>query len=405
MAKKYANSLELRDRQAVLMKRCKDIVATCKKEIREMTPEEEDEFNKNKEEIKKLREDLDELTEKLSRYEDELPEDEEDREDDEEDEELKEDELEDPEEEIKKIRKTRSMKTNKKRFNLMKELRNAMNTGKSVQLRTADYSVGNEGGDVVATDLFDIWGPLRAKNVLVEAGAQYIPGIKNNIQIPLMGAVSVAWAAEKGAAVDGSGEFTSKTLTPKRITAKYPVSLELLAQDSIGIEQAIRNDIINAINAKIEETILGSAAGSTTQPAGMFNGKTKNVITAFAGITALEASVESANVYGECKYIVAPSAKADLRGMAKSAKTTELVMENGEIDGTPVLSTTHVKDKDIVYGDFSNLVIATWDNIQLDVVRDVASLGNGQVTIVVNAYMDAAVVRDEAFAFGTTQTA
>ena len=118
------------------------------------------------------------------------------------------------------------------KFNLMKELRSAYETGKKINLAEINeraYTVASEGEDVVKTDLFDIWEPLRAKNVLIEAGAQYIPGIKNNIQIPLMGAVSVAWAAETGAASDGSGVFTSKTLTPKRITAKYPISLELLA--------------------------------------------------------------------------------------------------------------------------------------------------------------------------------
>ena len=96
-------------------------------------------------------------------------------------------------------------------------------------------------------------------------------------------------------------------------------------------------------------------------------------------------------------------AKADFRVMSKGTKSTQLVMEQGEIDGTHVLATSHVKDKNVIYGDFSNLVIATWDNITIDVVRDVASVGNGVVTIVVNAFVDAVVVRPEAFAFGKTK--
>ena len=71
-------------------------------------------------------------------------------------------------------------------------------------------------------------------------------------------------------------------------------------------------------------------------------------------------------------------------------------MEGGQIDGSETFVTSHVADKNIAYGDFSNLVIATWDNVQVDVVRDTASVGNGVVTIVVNAFVDAAVVRPEA---------
>jgi len=283
----------------------------------------------------------------------------------------------------------------------MKELRSSLETGKSFNLNEVRaYTVNDEGEDVVQTDIYDIWGPLRAKNVLVAAGAQYISGIKNNIQIPLMGKVSCAFEGEVAPAQDGSAAFTSKTLTPKRITAKYPISLQLLAQDSIGVETKIREDIIAAVNAKLEEVLLGDGAGSTTIPAGLFNGQTLTPVTDFKGITALEASVETNNVYGDMKYVMSPAAKGEFRAMPKSTKSTQLVMENGNIDGTEVLATSHVADKKFIYGDFSNVVIAAWDNVSIDVVRDVQSVGNGQVTIVVNAFVDGTLVRPEGLAFG-----
>lgn len=381
------NSLELKDKQSVLIKRCQEIVNSCKKEVREMTEDEQKEFDANKEEIKNLKDELKRLQDKLSAYDEDMP------------------KMDDENEtkENNQNKENRSIKMENKKFNLLKELRSAYETGKKINLaEQRAYSVTDEGDKVVATDVYDIWGPLRAKNVLVAAGAQYISGIKNNVQIPLMGAVSVNWAGETAAATDGSGAFTSKTLSPKRITAKYPISLELLAQDSLGIETKVREDIINAVNAKVEETLLGSAAGSTTQPAGLFNTKTLTKLTDFATVADFESKVEEANVAGECKYIVSPKAKGAFRAMAKSTKSTQLVMENGAIDGTEVLSTSHVKDQNVVYGDFSNLVIATWDNVTIDVVRDVASVGNGQVTIVVNAFVDAALVRDNALVYGTT---
>ena len=292
-----------------------------------------------------------------------------------------------------------------KRYSLMQELRSSLETGKSFNLNDVEsraYTVTAEGEDVVQTDIYDIWEPLRAKNVLVQAGAKTITGIKNNVQIPLMSAVSANWAGETAAATDGSGTFTSKKLSPKRITAKYPISLQLLAQDSIGIEATIRADIQKAINSKLEATLLGNAAGTDDQPAGLFHdpetATTVVEISTFADVCNLEGSVEEANFEGG-KYIISPKAKAALRNMAKSAKSTQLVMEGGQIDGTETLVTSHVADKKMIYGDFSNLVIATWDDVQIDVVRDTASVGNGMVTIVVNAFCDAALVRPEALAF------
>ena len=292
-----------------------------------------------------------------------------------------------------------------KRFSLMKELRSALETGRSFNLAVESraYSVSEEGDDVVATDIYDIWEPLRSKNVLVEAGAQVITGIKNNVQIPLMSAVSANWANETGAAQDGSGTFTSKKLTPKRITAKYPISLQLLAQDSIGVENAIRADIQKAINSKLEATLLGNAAGDDDKPAGLFyapeTGSTMVEIGSFADVCNFEGKVEEANFEGG-KYIMSPKAKAALRNMPKSAKASQLVMEGGQVDGSDVFVTSHVADKKLIYGNFSNIVIATWDTVMVDVVRDTASVGNGQVTIVVNAFCDAALIRPEGLVFG-----
>ena len=82
-----------------------------------------------------------------------------------------------------------------------------------------------------------------------------------------------------------------------------------------------------------------------------------------------------------------------------------MVYENREIDGIPTEVTTNLvcanANKDgVLYGDFSNLAIGAWDNIQLDVVRDSASLKNGCVTLIINAFFDAKVLRPEAFAYG-----
>ena len=218
-----------------------------------------------------------------------------------------------------------------------------------------------------------------------------------------MSAVSANWASETGAAQDGSGTFTSKKLTPKRITAKYPISLQLLAQDSIGIENAIREDISKAINSKLESTLLSSLAGDDDKPAGLFyaaeTGGTMVEIGSFADVCNFEGKVEEANFEGGV-YVMSPKAKAALRNMPKSAKSTQLVMEAGQVDGTPAFVTSHVADKKIIYGDFSNIVIATWDTVMVDVVRDTASVGNGQVTIVVNAFCDAALIRPEGLVFG-----
>lgn len=251
----------------------------------------------------------------------------------------------------------------------MKEMRAAgLSTVGQIYIPTmetrAAVSVASEGVDVVATDLYDIIEPLRAKNVLVQAGAKFYTGLTNNAQIPVMTGSNVGWAGETAAATDGNVLFNNVTLTPKRLTAYVDISKMLLAQDSIGVENAIRQDLINAINSKLENTILGKGAKSATTPAGIFNGKTPTKVTDFEGLVGLEAKVEEANVLGGISYIASPSARASFRNMMKGSRgTAQLAYTDGTLDGTPVYSTSNVEAKTFVVGDFSNLAIGSWGGI------------------------------------------
>jgi HK97 family phage major capsid protein len=288
----------------------------------------------------------------------------------------------------------------------MKEMRAAgLNTVGQIYIPTmetrAAVSVASEGVDVVATDLYDIIEPLRAKNVLVQAGAKFYTGLTNNAQIPVMTGSNVNWAGETAAATDGNVLFNNVTLTPKRLTAYVDISKMLLAQDSIGVENAIRADLINAINSKLENTILGKGAKSATSPAGIFNGKTPTKVTDFEGLVGLEAKVEEANVLGGISYIASPSARASFRNMMKGSRgTAQLAYTDGTLDGTPVYSTSNVEAKTFVVGDFSNLAIGSWGGLDI-VVDNYTQAVNGMIRLVVNAYFDAALIRPEAFQFGT----
>ena len=309
----------------------------------------------------------------------------------------------DEDEEKEKNQNNRNISMEK--FSLTKEIRSAIENGTNkIDMRA--YTVTDEGNDVVGTDVFDIFAPLRAKNVLTDAGVRVITGIKNNVQVPVFGATEAKFADEVANASDGTGAITSVKLSPKRVTAKVPVSLELLAQDSIGIENMIREDLQNAVSAAVEDKVFGRQAESTDVYAGIINGVANasiSDVSTFAALTNMEATVETANVdVSKCKYVVSPSGRGKLRAMPKSTKTTELVMQNGEIDGTEVLSTGHLNDVsvNVIYGDWSNIVVGAWDNVQIDTVRDTASLSAGTVNLIVNAYVDVKCARKNAFAFG-----
>lgn len=265
----------------------------------------------------------------------------------------------------------------------------------------AIHSVTADGESLVATEVFDILTPLRAKNVLAQAGATIYSNLTSDVKIPIMSKSNVTFEAENGEAKDGAGAFNYLKLTPHRLTAYVDISKELLAQDSVDVENAIRTDLVNAINGKLEEAFLSDFTGSTVQPKGVFAVvKPDSAVTKdFATLVANEAKVEDANILNEPVYVLSNKAKAALRAMAKGVKSTELVYENGEVDGTKAFNTSNVPASNYLFGDMSSLVIGTWSGLDL-IVDPYTQAAKGAVRLVVNMYVDFGVARPETLVAG-----
>ena len=370
---KYNNTLEYQDAINQLVKRNSDIIKLAKSESRELCDEEDKEFTDNEEEIKELQSELDELEKSL----------------------------EDPnkdDEEQKSNKNINVNKMEKKNFMISDEIRKSMTTHEPIVLRST-MTVAAEGEDVVATDIWDVWAPLRANNVLVDAGMKVRSGLVGDVQIPLYSKGNVQWKGEVAAAEDGNGSFTNVTLSPKRITGKFPISLQFLAQTTPDVEAVIREDIALAVWEKIESTILGSAAGSATQPAGLAYNVAAETVSDYSYLTALEAELEEDN-FKNISFIVSPKAKASFKSMIKGTNATGMVYEGSEVDGYKTGMTSNVAASYFFAGDFSNLVCGLWDEVRIDVVADSATLAEGQVMIIVNAFADAKLARENAVVLG-----
>ena len=264
----------------------------------------------------------------------------------------------------------------------------------------SNITVAAEGEDIVPTELWDVLGPIRSKNVLVNAGAKFLSGLSADVQIPIMGPTSVYWETETAPAQDGGNVFSSVTLSPKRLTAYVHISKQLLLQSAPDVENLIRQDLINALNSKLEATILGDAAPVVgKQPGGIFYNQTAQTLSDFASIAELESDIEDENIYGNMKWLVSPKFKAALRTLARGENVALNAYSNGELDGTPVLSTTHIASKKGVYGDWSQLVIGQFGGIDL-LVDPYTQAKNSMIVLIIQAWFDSVVLRPEAFAFG-----
>lgn len=390
--KNYKNTLEVLDAIVSLRKNAISIVELAKVEKRELTPEEQEQYNAIKAQIAELEKVKEELEQKLN------------------------EEVEEKNECVEKEKEEERKMKNK--FSLLSAINKIVNNrqldenelqvvnrgidimrksgqsyaGQIVMPINRGISAGTatKGAEAVAEDVLDILPVLRDNNILSEF--TWLTGLTGDVSIPTYTGSSAKWEGETvDDTTDAAGTMGEVKFSPKRLTATLAISKQFLIQDSAKAEEMLRNDIVNAITDKLQKSILGDGDG-TTGVRGLFNGVSIDTAAIkFADIVNLEATVEGNNI-AEGKYIVSPSAKATLRTTSKDAGSGQFIMNGDEIEGKQVLSTNAVHatagNKGVVYGDLKEYVVAQWGAIDLTV--DPYSLASaGQIKLVVNAYFDA----------------
>lgn len=283
----------------------------------------------------------------------------------------------------------------------------ALNSQADIVIPVAHRAINVGTSDkTVPVEVANIFDEIRARSVFAAAGATYMTGLQGDVKVPVLGSSTVGWEGEIGTPNAGTGSIGGVVMQPKRLTAYMDISKQLLLQSSPDVEAALQANLVRAVQDKLEATVFGAAAGDATKPAGMFNGKTISAATTtFAQLAALEATVDGKD-NGEYKYILSPGAKAVFRGMTMNNGTKNVasnyILAGGEVDGVPALTTANMHADHFVVGYWNRLVVAQFGGIEVT-VDPYSRAANGEIRLVINAYVDAKVADANAFAYGKVQ--
>lgn len=252
------------------------------------------------------------------------------------------------------------------------------------------------GSEAVPTDIFDITGKLRDKMVLSQVGARFV-NVTSNLDFVSYSGSTCGWGDEIEEAQDGSGKFSLKKLSPRRLCTVLPISKTWLAQADGSAEQLLREDLVNAISETLQKTILGDEQGSDVKPEGLMYNVTEDASDfTYDDVVKIEENLESKNFNTDnAKWIVSPSAKALMRGTKMDAGSGRFVYENNEVLGVPAFSTSSMVNNGVIYGDFSELIIANWDSMSI-LVDPYTLASKNQIRLVVNYYVNYILRRDDA---------
>ncbi len=264
-------------------------------------------------------------------------------------------------------------------------------------------------------------GALRGKMVLADLGMRTMSGLTTKVQIPKVSAgAAAAFVAESAAVADQTATTAQLTLSAKTLGARSSVSRLLLLESDPSIEQIVRDDLVNAIAAKIQDVALEGDSGA--EPTGITKVSgigsiaigTNGGAPTWASVTGLvkEVEIDNANLNdATCGFVTNPKVKSKLANTARVASSDSVMILNAPWDnlyGYPIRFTTDCPSdlskgstsgtcSAMIFGDWSQLIMASWGSSPDILVDPYSSSTDGTVQIIVFSEIDLACRHAQSF--------
>ena len=258
---------------------------------------------------------------------------------------------------------------------------------------------GFTDADLVGTQTTPLVAALDKR--LGVKGFRALNGLHSNISIPVQTTrIEVADKDICAPATDSNPAFTAVELSPNKITGSVLVCKQMLVNTNSDVEAFIIDSLLKEISYKIEQKMLGAVASSAATTITYSN---INSIT-WADILAMQAAIDG-YLINNTSFVMNPAARAALKATPKASDTiTGFICEDNEVNGYKVNVTGVALNDNIYFGDWNQLVLATWgQGIQI-LVDPYTESRAGNIVIVASALVDAAVVQPDAFAIGKVQS-
>jgi HK97 family phage major capsid protein len=279
--------------------------------------------------------------------------------------------------------------------------------GDDVVARALVSNITGEGGALIPQDFMaDLIELLRASTAVRGANPMEVGMPMGNLTIPrLAGGATAAYQNETDDIAISQERFDDVNFVAKKLTAMVPVSNDLIRRAPIGVEEIVRDDLVQTI-ARREDLAFLRGDGTDKGPIGMRHlVLPANLIT----VTAMPATPAAGD---QLTAILAGASAAILalqNGMSRMIRPTWIMaptiarfiatardqiggfyfkdeVERGMFEGYPIrltqqiptnlVMTTYTKASEIYFVDMADFVIADTYNVVVD-ASDVAAYNDG----------------------------
>jgi len=271
------------------------------------------------------------------------------------------------------------------------------------------------GGYTVQTDVGALIPFLDPQGVLTRLGATFLNGLTGNIDWPRNDAASTAvWETEVAAADETSPTFDRVQMSPKRLAAFTDISMQVLRQSTISMENFVRGRLLNARDNALDTAALSPQSGSA--PTGIVGTSGVNTVSVaasptWAKIVQFETEISADNAaFGNLAYLTTPQVAGILKQVKRDVAGNGFIWEggntgNGSINGYRALTSTLVPTTGgahyMFFGNWSKLLVGQWGGMEI-MTNPYTRVKEAIVEVVLNTWHDLAIEHGQAFCYSTS---
>jgi HK97 family phage major capsid protein len=211
--------------------------------------------------------------------------------------------------------------------------------------------------------------------VVAQLGATMLSGLVGNVTIPKQtGGGTAYWLTNEATPITESQQTLGQlSMTPRNVGAYTEISRQLMMQSSPAADMVVMNDLSRVLALAIDLAAL-EGSGSSGQPTGISNTASIGAVTGtsldYADILEFQTDVAAANALaGNCAYVTTPAVAALLATRQRFSSTDTPLWQGNVLDGTMsgfrAMSTNQVTAASMIFGDFSQVVIGEWGQLEL----------------------------------------
>lgn len=307
-------------------------------------------------------------------------------------------------------------KETKKEFSLANVLKSSV--GLKADLGYENNFIGDNGryalpnefyakfASVKTSDALSIVDRAYRSDLLVEALKQdsallnkvtWLQGLTQEIEIPRDNSTFEAYFVNEGdQAQEQSLSFDTLKLTPHTLSTRIAITRKMLLMSAIDLEAYIYTRFKDAIRSKIEDQIIHGQ----TVVNGLYHTAGVQTFDDYLKAPDLTKTLNFSTLLDKEKidtqkaiFFANGASLNKLRATSRETGTERKLLEGDDLQGFSAYKCNKFGDNEIIFGDFSQLYIATFGSLEF-IPRQVAG---GTIEIEVFLEVDAKVAREKAF--------